>query len=63
MMVHDNNDFPSDMCTILMAVGATLSIYGNNTTTNGVAISDFLNMNMTGCVILSVRILRHSYLL
>jgi xanthine dehydrogenase/oxidase len=56
MMVHDNADFPSDMCTILMAAGATLTISVKQTLQTGIAIADFLTMDMTGNVIVSVQI-------
>eukprot|EP00026_Physarum_polycephalum_P000747 Phypoly_transcript_00748.p1 GENE.Phypoly_transcript_00748~~Phypoly_transcript_00748.p1 ORF type:complete len:1347 (+),score=177.55 Phypoly_transcript_00748:570-4043(+) len=56
MMVHDYDDFSSDMCTILMAVGATLTIYIRGVVTANVSIAAFLTMNMSGNVILNVQI-------
>ena len=55
MLTHDNADFPSDIFTIMAATNATLTIASSG----GSQVYDlfsFLQLDMTGCVIVSISI-------
>lgn len=55
MLTHDNADFPSDIFTIMAATNATLTI----ASASGSQVYDlfsFLELDMTGCVIVSISI-------
>ena len=55
MLTHDNADFPSDIFTIMAATNATLTIASSS----GSQVYDlfsFLQLNMNGCVIVSISI-------
>ena len=55
MLTHDNPDFPSDIFTIMAAANATLTIASSG----GSQVYDlfsFLQLDMTGCVIVSISI-------
>jgi CO/xanthine dehydrogenase FAD-binding subunit len=45
MMAHDNNFFPSDVATLFLGVGATLTVASTAGTTT-VATADFLTLDM-----------------
>ena len=55
MMCHDNNDFPSDIATLLLAARATLSVLDADGSTT-VTVQQFLGLNMKGKVVVSVLI-------
>jgi xanthine dehydrogenase/oxidase len=55
MLTHNNPDFPSDIFTIMAATNATLTIASSGGSQNYDLFS-FLQLDMTGCVIVSISI-------
>jgi xanthine dehydrogenase/oxidase len=55
MLTHNNADFPSDIFTIMAAANATLTI-ANSSGSQVYDLFSFLQLNMTGCVIVSITI-------
>ncbi|XP_059474057.1 uncharacterized protein LOC132195836 [Neocloeon triangulifer] len=54
VLKKDHNEFPSDVFVILEAVGATLNILSNPTTSANVTLTDFLTYDLKGKVILNI---------
>eukprot|EP01116_Phalansterium_solitarium_P016706 TRINITY_DN393_c0_g2_i1.p1 TRINITY_DN393_c0_g2~~TRINITY_DN393_c0_g2_i1.p1 ORF type:complete len:1372 (-),score=562.47 TRINITY_DN393_c0_g2_i1:226-4341(-) len=48
MMTHDNDDFPSDLATILLGAGATVTVTSAAGSSNTVTIDTFLSTPMQG---------------
>ena len=56
MLTHDNDDFPSDVYTIMEAVGAKVTIATSATASKNYSLQDFLSVAMTTSLIVSMEI-------
>ena len=56
MLTHNNDDFPSDVYTIMEAVGAKVTIATSATASKSYSLQDFLSVAMTMGVIVSMEI-------
>ncbi|XP_028399776.1 xanthine dehydrogenase/oxidase-like isoform X2 [Dendronephthya gigantea] len=56
MLLHKHREFPSDMFTIMSAVGATLLIGSVDSSTQSYSMEDFLSLDMNSKVIISINI-------
>ena len=56
MLTHSNDNFPSDVYTIMEAVGAKVTIATSATDSKSYSLQDFLSVAMTTSVIVSMEI-------
>jgi xanthine dehydrogenase/oxidase len=56
MLTHNHSNFPSDVFTVMQSAGATVTICTANNDTGEYPLRDFLNVNMTNKMILSLQI-------
>lgn len=56
MLTHNNSDFPSDVYTIMEAVGAKVTIATSATASKSYSLQEFLSIAMTTSVIVSMEI-------
>ena len=56
MLTHDNDNFPSDVYTIMEAAGAAITIATSATAVKSYTLSDFLQVSMEASVIVSMEI-------
>ena len=56
MLTHDNDNFPSDVYTIMEAAGATVTIATSVTNMKSYKLSDFLQVSMATSVLVSMEI-------
>ena len=56
MLTHDNDNFPSDVYTMMEAAGATVTIATSATEVKSYTLSDFLQVSMETSVIVSMEI-------
>ena len=56
MLTHNNDNFPSDVYTIMEAAGATVTIATSPTDMKTYTLSDFLQVSMTTSLIVSMEI-------